>query len=107
MGIGWLGIVGGAVLVLVSGIIGTYRGVTNSSGPRERAFMVRACLLGWGGGLLFVLVFFLLPWPYTLLAGMFYGGLTPWITRFLNRIRLRIRWNESGDNPDKSSPIAV
>jgi hypothetical protein len=45
--IGWIGGIGGAALGVLGGAIGTYFGIKNTAGPRERAFMIKAAVLAW------------------------------------------------------------
>lgn len=64
--IGWAGGIFGAVLGIAGGAVGTYFSIRSTNGPRERAFMVRACICGWLGITALLLLLWALPAPLRL-----------------------------------------
>ncbi len=88
---GILGGLGG----LVGGIIGTYCSIKNTNGPRERAFMVKMCVIGWIAILVFVGLMIALPNPYRHLLWIPYGILLPLFIVTGNRKQQKIRQEES------------
>lgn len=61
---GIVGAVVGGAIGLAGGILGTALSIRNTQGPRERAFMIRASVVVWTVGLLFIALLLLLPSPY-------------------------------------------
>ena len=59
------GIIGSAV-GLLGGIAGTYFSIKNTKGSGERAFMIKASIIGWVFVLVFVLGMCLIPGLYKL-----------------------------------------
>lgn len=88
------GIVGSAIGVL-GGIIGTYFSIKNTKGPSERAFMVKASIVGWGALILFFALMILLPHPYRHFLWIPYGVLLPLGIIKGNRIQAELRKMES------------
>ena len=70
------GIIGG-ILGFAGGAVGTYFSITNTKGPIERAFMVRASIIIWVAILLFIGLMFFLPNPYRSLLWIPYGICLP------------------------------
>ena len=92
---GWIsGIVGG-VIGLLGGIVGTYFSIKNTNSSRERAFMIKASLVGWIAITLFLLLMLVLPSPYRYLLWVPYGILLPLGIIYGNRIQQKIRHEES------------
>lgn len=91
---GWIGGILGGVLGLAGGIIGTYCGIRNTNGPRERRFMVRAAVVTWVGVLLFLALLFWLPSPWRFLLWVPYGILLPVGIILGNRRQQQIRREE-------------
>lgn len=65
---GLTGGIGGAVIGLIGGVIGTYFSISNTDGPRERAFMVKAAVVCWIAAIVFLGLLRLLPNPIRWLA---------------------------------------
>ncbi|MFH1680722.1 MAG: hypothetical protein ABIH26_08765 [Candidatus Eisenbacteria bacterium] len=97
MNAGWIGGISGAVIGLIGGVVGTYFSVKNTRGPRERAFVVKACATGWAAVVLFLSLMFVLPNPYRFLLWIPYLILLPIGIRFWNRAQQRIRREEARD----------
>lgn len=86
----------GSLLGVAGALIGTYSSIRNTSGPRERAFVIRSAIICWIGAALFLTVTFLLPQ-----AGLWlwvpYGILLPLGIRYWNRRQMAIRREEQPD----------
>lgn len=95
MNAGFLGAIIGSILGLIGGIIGTYFSIKNTNGPRERAFMIKACILGWLAIILFLILMFTIPQPYNQLLWILYGIFLPLGIITGNRTIQRIRNEES------------
>jgi hypothetical protein len=94
MNLGLIGGIVGTVLGLVGGAIGTWATVHNTSGPRERAFTIKAAAAFWVGGILFIALLVLLPTPWRFLLWLPYGILLPLAIIGWNRTQRRIRDQE-------------
>ena len=88
------GIIGGALGVL-GGAIGTFFSIKNTSGPRERAFMIRIAILTWVLVTAFVYGLFALPRPFNFLLWVPYGIALPMAILWCNRRQSRIRAEEA------------
>ena len=88
------GIVGGG-LGLAGGVIGTWFSIRNTSGPRERAFMIRVSAIAWVAVTAFLAGLLLLPQPYNWLLWIPYGIALPLAIRSLNRRQHQIRAAEA------------
>src|SRR5262249_14628033 len=75
--IGLIGGVGGAVLGVLGGVVGTYFSIKNTAGPRERAFMIRAAALAWVAVATFLVALWWTPLPYRALLWVPYLLLLP------------------------------
>lgn len=92
-----VGVIGG-VLGLLGGVVGTYFSIKNTSGPRERAFMIRVAIVAWVVITAFVLGLFALPQPFNLLLWVPYGIALPLGILWCNRRQRRIRAEEAASN---------
>ena len=96
-----LGLVGGIIgggLGVFGGAIGTYFSIKNTSGPRERAFMVRIAIVTWVVVTAFVLGLLALPRPFNFLLWVPYGIVLPLAILWCNRRQSRIRAEEAASN---------
>jgi hypothetical protein len=75
--VGWIGGIGGGLLGTLGGAVGTYFGVKNTAGPRERAFMVKAAAAGWIAVAMFLGALMLTPQPYSFLLWLPYLVVLP------------------------------
>jgi hypothetical protein len=87
--------IGGSIIGVMGGVIGTYFSIKNTNGPRERAFMVRCAAVMWLVVTTALTVAVLVPW------GRFVGFLpllflAPVISR-MNRAQERIRREEADE----------
>src|SRR5262247_1439649 len=97
------GIVGGSV-GLLGGVIGTYASIKNTSGPRERAFMIRAAIVTWIGVTVFLVLLLLLPRPYNFLLWIPYAIALPVAILWCNRRQLAIRAEEAAASANRPGP---
>ncbi|HWN83071.1 MAG TPA: hypothetical protein VNM87_13315 [Candidatus Udaeobacter sp.] len=91
-----IGIAISCTLGLLGGAVGTYCSIKNTSGPQERAFMIRAALVTWVLVTAFVAGLILLPHPYGFLLWIPYSVALPLGIRWGNRRQMEIRTAESG-----------
>jgi len=103
MNTGWILGIGGAVIGLMGGIIGTYFSIKNTRGPRERAFMLKSSVVCWLGITVFLGLLFTLPSPHRHFLWMPYVVLLPLGIIHSNRTQQRIRKEES-QNAVKQPP---
>lgn len=92
---GLIGGIIGCVIGLAGGIIGTYFSIRNTSGPREKAFMIRVSIIMWIAGVTFIMMLLVLQTPWRFLLWVPYGVLLPLGIITTNRTLQRIREEES------------
>jgi len=95
------GIVGatiGGVLGVLGGVVGTYFSIKNTSGPRERAFMIRVSIVVWVVITAFIVGLLVLPRPFNFLLWLPYGIALPLTILWCNRRQRRIRAEEDQSN---------
>lgn len=95
MNLGLIGGIAGCVIGMIGGLIGTFASIRNTSGPRERAFTIKASIIGWIAALSFLALLLLLPTPWRFYLWLPYGillalGIATW-----NKTQQRIRAEES------------
>ena len=93
-----IGIIGGIIgggLGLMGGIFGTYCSIKNTNGPKEKAFMIKASVIGWIGIIVFLILMFLLSNPYRFYLWIPYGIILPVAIIKGNKIQAKIRQEES------------
>jgi hypothetical protein len=95
---GWIGGIAGSILGVLGGLIGTWFSIKNTSGPRERAFMIKASVLCWLFVALFLAGLFIIPRWYNLLVWIPYVILLPLGILKLNATQQRIRQEESNSS---------
>jgi hypothetical protein len=88
------GLVGSAIGVL-GGALGTYFSIKNTSGPKERSFVVRAAVVAWLAVLALVAGLLLIPRPYNWFLWIPYGVLLAVGIRYWNRKQAEIRNQET------------
>ena len=91
---GYIGAIIGCTIGLIGGIIGTYCGIRNTNGPKERAFMVKASVMVWVGIVLFLGLMFALPNPYRYFMWIPYSVLLPLGIICGNKMHQKIRQEE-------------
>jgi hypothetical protein len=82
---------------LVGGIIGTRASIKNTSGPRERTFIIKASVIGWTAGGVFIALLLLLPSPWRFLIWVPYSIILPLGIIKGNRAIQKIRQEEALD----------
>jgi hypothetical protein len=92
--IGLIGGIGGAVIGIMGGVIGTYFSIRNTAGPRERAFVIRVSALTWVAMAALLVVLVCTPRPYRDLGWVYLLLLGPAIRAF-NRRQEEIRSQEA------------
>ncbi|MGA2802548.1 MAG: hypothetical protein ABSE97_09320 [Verrucomicrobiota bacterium] len=95
MNLGIVGGVAGSVVGVLGGLVGTYFSIKNTKGPRERAFMVKASIVGWVFVAAFVLGMCLLPGVYKICLVPIYVVVLVTGIRFGNKKQAEIRLEES------------
>ena len=95
MNAGMVGGLIGAVVGIIGGALGTYFSIRNTSGPRERAFVIRAAAAGWLGVSAFLAGLYFLPSPYNLLLWIPYVIALPLAIIRLNRRQAELRREEA------------
>ena len=93
----WIGSIGGGLLGIVGGIIGTYFSIKNTNGPRERGFAIKASAVCLVAAILFVVLMFAIPRPYNALLWIPYAILLPLGIKYWNKSQLEIREKESAE----------
>lgn len=91
------GIIGG-VIGLLGGAAGTYLSIRNTSGLREREFMIRVALMTWILVTAFLIGLMMLPRPYNFLLWAPYGIVLPLGIVWCNRRQRAIRAEEARAN---------
>jgi hypothetical protein len=96
-----LGAFGGGALGLLGGLIGTWFSIRNTNGPRERAFVVRASIIGWIAVSVFLAALWFTPMNFQVLLWLPYMALLPFAARAWNRKQQQIRGEENqlSNNP--------
>ena len=88
---GIIGAIIGSVMGIAGGAIGTYMSITNTNGPMERAYMIRASIVVWVAVTAFLALMFLLPNPYRHLLWIPYAVLLPLGIMKLNKRLAELR----------------
>ena len=104
---GTIGVIIGGLGGLAGGIIGTCCSIRNTDSPRERAFMIKASVIGWIAILVFVGLMFVLPTPYRYYLWIPYGILLPLAIITGNRKQQRLRQEESQDKSTQTTQNSV
>jgi hypothetical protein len=102
--IGLIGGIGGTVLGVLGGAIGTYFSIMNTAGPRERAFAIRAAALWWFAVAAFLIALWWTPFAYRALLWVPYGLLLPLAIRATNCRQEEIRRQESSGDGSSFCP---
>jgi len=95
MDIGLIGGIIGGVIGFGGGVVGTYFSITNTKGPLERAFMVKASAFVWVAIMVFILLLLILPKPYSYLMWIPYGIFLPWGIAKINKKVSEVRQREN------------
>src|SRR5215813_7333093 len=98
MNLGIVGAIIGGVFGVLGGVIGTYFSIKNTSGPRERAFMIQVSIVAWVVITAFLVGLLALPRPFNFLLWLPYGIALPLAIMWCNRRQRRIRAEEAASN---------
>jgi Ca2+/Na+ antiporter len=99
MNAGWIGGIVGSLVGIAGGIFGTYCGIKNTHGPRERAFMIKGAIICWAYVLGYFLLLVVLPRPYGWFLSIPYALFLCLGIVYANRTQERIRREESESQP--------
>ena len=89
----------GGLLGLVAGIVFTSLSIENTKGPRERAFVIRASILGWVSVAIFGLSIWLAPKTYQFELIEVLLGVLALAGFVLKKRQMAVRAEESQPNP--------
>ncbi len=92
---GTIGAIVGSIIGIAGGVFGTYCGIKNTNGPKERKFMIKASVIAWIGVGIFLALLFLLPHPYRWFMLIPYVILLPLGINYANKRQAQIRAEES------------
>ncbi len=92
---GLIGGIAGGIIGLIGGLVGTYAAIRSASGPREKAFTIKASSILWTGGILFISLLLFLPDPWRHMVWIPYGILLPLAIIKWNKTQQKIREEES------------
>ncbi len=95
MNAGMIGGILGCVIGGIGGLIGTYASIRNAKSPRERAFTIKASIIIWVVGIVFLTLLFVLPTPWRFALWIPYGILLPFGIITWNKTQQKIRSEES------------
>jgi hypothetical protein len=98
----WVGAIGGTLIGVTGGVIGTYASIKNTRGPRERAFMIQAAIACWILISAFVVGLWLIPGWYKNLLWIPYVVVLLCCIRYWNNRQAQIRQQEA----EKAPPAA-
>jgi len=99
----WIGGIGGAVIGLAGGVIGTWLSLRAAAGPRERAHILKIVILLALVGILFAILMWEIPSPWNSLLWVAFGLFLPLVVTLGNREQERIRNEEKrAGNPQES-----
>jgi hypothetical protein len=101
---GLIGGLVGTVLGVLGGAVGTYFSIKNTSGPRERTFMIRVAVVAWVAVSAFVLGLLMLPRPFNFLLWVPYAIVLPLGILWCNRRQRMIRSEEAGSGAPGTGP---
>jgi len=102
---GLIGGITGGVLGLLGGMLGAYFSIKNTNSERERAFVIKCCVVGFIAIVAFCSLIFTLPNPYRHFLWIPYSILLPLGIVAVNRKQQSIREVESQQSTASNSPI--
>jgi len=92
--LGLLGAVIGITIGTLGGLIGSYFSIKNTEGPKEKEFVIKAVILFWIAGIIFLALIFYIPIPYNTLVWIPYLIALPLVIRYLIRKLEEIKIDE-------------
>jgi hypothetical protein len=103
MDAGLIGAIIGGGIGLLGGVVGTYVSIKNTSGPRERVFMIRVAIVAWILITAFLIGLLTLPRPFNFLLWIPYAIALPLGIGWSNRRQRSIR-AETASNAVNRTP---
>ena len=97
------GVVGGVIGIL-GGIVGTYFSIKNTTGIKERAFMIKCCIVCWIAIGLFLGLMFALPVPFRHFLWIPYAVLLPLGITAVNRKQSKIKKTQEAEQAETGNP---
>lgn len=85
MNAGLIGGIIGGIIGISGGAIGTYFSIKNTDKPKERAFIIKASVVFWVFGIIFVTLLLVIKSPYKWLLWVPYGIFLPLSIRVMNK----------------------
>ncbi len=95
MNAGLIGGIIGGIIGVAGGAIGTYFSIKNTHGPKERTFIIKASVIFWVFGIIFITLLLFLAFPYKWLLWLPYGILLPIGIQGMNKRLRQIQQEES------------
>lgn len=89
-----VGAILGCAVGVAGGVIGTYFSIKNTSGPKERSFMIKCSAVAWIAILAFVALMIAVPAPYKWFLWLPYGVVLPIAIIRFNKTQVRLRAEE-------------
>ena len=86
-----IGAIACSAIGIFGGIVGTYFGIKNTNGSKERSFVIKASAMTWVAVAGFLCALLLLPSPYNHLMWLPYGLFLGFLIRRLNEKQKRVR----------------
>ncbi len=83
--VGMIGGIGGGVLGVMGGAVGTYFSISRAKGDAARTFMIKSSVVGWIVVSVFVAAILLLPPPWKHLVWVPYGLFLPLGIAYVNK----------------------
>jgi hypothetical protein len=93
--IGLIGGIGGGVLGVLGGVVGTYFSIKNTNGPKERALMIWAAAACCFAVTATLVGMYFTPTPYQPLVGLPLWLLLPFAIRAVNHRQEQLRRQEA------------
>lgn len=90
----WIGAIMGGVVGVLGGATGVYFSIKNTNGPKEKSFIIKIAIISCLAIMLFLLFFFVIPFPYGFILFVPYGIVLPIGIIYLNRKQQEIRKSE-------------
>jgi len=85
----------GVVIGVAVGTVGTYVGIKETKGPRERAFVIKETVLWWMASITYLFCLWLIPNPYIIYLSFFSFMAICAAVRSSKKRRTQIRSEES------------
>jgi hypothetical protein len=94
----------GCCIGIAGGALGTYFGIKNTKGPKERAWMIKCTTIIWIAVIVFLTLLRIVPYPYKVYLWIPYAILLSWGIFKINRRQRALR-EEDKAKPQKEEPL--